>query len=95
MAKIGEALNYAPKKLEFQGLRSARTHAEWPPGLHQAMFGKGSGLSPGDDDVVQNLNVDQSQRFLERARQQTISLARLGVPGWMIVREDRRRCVVC
>src|SRR3990170_6271213 len=61
--------------------------------LHQSALGEGDGLIAGDDEVIQDLDLDERQRLLEAARQQLVRLARLRGAGRVVVGKDDRRRV--
>src|SRR5688572_10239523 len=61
--------------------------------LHQSALGEGDRLVAGDDEVVQDLDVDERQRLLEAARQQLVRLAGLRRAGRVVVGKDHRRRV--
>ena len=61
--------------------------------LHQSALGEGDRLVAGDDEVIEDLDVDERQRVLEAAGQQLVRLARLRRAGGVVVGEDHRRRV--
>src|SRR5688572_1106926 len=61
--------------------------------LHQSALGEGDRLVAGDDEVIQDLDVDERQRLLEAAGQQLVRPARLCRAGRVVVGEDHRRRV--
>src|SRR5450755_2090888 len=52
-------------------------------------------LIAGDDEVVQNAYLDQTQRLFQALGKELVRAARLCDPRWVIVREDHRCGIVC
>src|SRR6266571_287929 len=54
----------------------------------KSTFGKTHDARPGHDEMVENLNVYEGQRRLERAGENLVGVARLGDPRGVVVGED-------
>src|SRR5258706_12172504 len=62
--------------------------------LKQAALGKRHGARPGDDEMVEHLYVDQSERAFQGAGEDLVGMARLGDAGGGVMRENHRRAVM-
>src|SRR5712671_4354262 len=62
--------------------------------LKQAALGKRHGARPGDDEMVEHLNVDQSECAFQGAGEDLVGMARLGDAGGVVMSENHRRGVM-
>src|SRR5256885_4864902 len=60
----------------------------------QPALGKGHRAAPCDDEMVEHLNIDQSERAFKRACEDLVGMARLRDPGGVVMRENHGRRVV-
>src|SRR5712691_852362 len=57
----------------------------------QPAFGKGHGAAASDDEMVEHLNIDQSERAFQRAGENLVRMARLGDAGGVVMRKNHSR----
>src|SRR5439155_27278541 len=62
--------------------------------LQQAALGKRHGARPGDDEMVEHLDVDERERGFQRSREDLVGVAGLGDAGRVVVGEDHGGRVV-
>src|SRR6267378_3414454 len=79
-------------RARVQAQRRSEGSAEDPS--QQPAFGKGHRAAPGDDEVVEHLNIDQGERAFQRACEDLVGMARLCDTGGVVVRENHGRRVM-
>src|SRR6266704_5776469 len=62
--------------------------------LQQPALGERHGARPGDDEMVEHLDVDERERGFQRSREDLVGVARLGDARGVVVSEDHGGRVV-
>src|SRR5207302_1517121 len=73
-----------------RGLRISAKGADYTAKLQQSALRERDRLMAGDDEVIERLDLDQRERFLQVARQELVRLARLRDTRRMVVSKDHR-----
>src|SRR6267154_5634158 len=95
------AMECSTRKVRIIGRNRVRTQAQSQArrrirrrSSQQPAFGEGHRAGSGDDEMVQHLNVDQSERAFQRAGEDLVGMARFGDAGGVVMRENHRRRVM-
>src|SRR3954464_1390656 len=72
-------------------LREIAKAADYTGKLEQPALGEGNRLVAGNDEVIEDLDLDQLERLLQVTREELGGAAGLGDSRRMVVGEDHRR----